>query len=291
MSDDINENPALRPGRQRGRGITFGALALLVTGAVVAVVVVTAGGSTQAQSGTLQDTTASQRVDALLAGVPESGNTLGAPAAPVTLQFFGDLQCPTSREFVLGALPSLIDKFVRNGQLRIEYRSLESATRDPALFTRQQVAALAAGMQDKLWYYVEDFYGSQGREGSGYVNESFLRGLAEQAPGMNLKLWTTDRAYPPLAAQVAFDEQTAAYRRLRNTPSFLIGRTGSPRMRPLARFSVLESPPFEAAIERVLAGGVRSRSSQTADAGRPGRADAAYRVGSVPPTRKERSPC
>jgi protein-disulfide isomerase len=291
MSDDINEDPPLAQDRRHGRGIKFGAIAIVLAGVVAAVVAVAAGGSTQARPRNAQSAAAAQRVDALLAGIPESGNALGLPRAPVTLQFFGDLQCPTSREFVLGALPSLIDKFVRSGQLRIEYRSLESTTRDPALFTRQQVAALAAGMQGKLWYYVEDFYGNQGREGSGYVNESFLRGLAERAPGLNLELWSRDRQDPPLAAEVAFDEQTAAYRGFRSTPSFSIGRTAGARMRPLAQVSVLESQPFEAAVEHVLAAGVGRGSSQTAAAGRPGRENAAYHVDSVPRTGKESSPC
>ncbi len=41
----------------------------------------------------------------MVGGIPQSGNTLGAPNAPVTLQYFGDLECPICKEFTLGALP------------------------------------------------------------------------------------------------------------------------------------------------------------------------------------------
>jgi protein-disulfide isomerase len=196
---------------------------------------------------------ATQRIDALLAGIPERGNALGSPTAPVTLQFFGDLECPTSREFTVGALPSLIDRWVRGGDLRIEYRSLETATREPAVFTTQQVAALAAGMQDRLWYYLELFYQEQGREDSGYVTESYLRGLARQAPGLSLELWSEDRKDPQLPAQVSGDERAAAGQGFHSTPSFLIGRTGSGRPVKLLEFSTIEPAAFNREISRFLA--------------------------------------
>ena len=56
-------------------------------------------------------------VAALLAGIPQRGNTLGDPNAPVTVQFFGDLQCPYCRRFTLEVLPSLIQSYVRPGKL------------------------------------------------------------------------------------------------------------------------------------------------------------------------------
>ena len=108
---------------------------------------------------------------------------LGNPNAPVTLQYFGDLECPICKDFTLGALPPIIQKWVRTGKVKIEYRSLETATREPEVFKTQQVAALAAGKQNKMWNYLETFYHEQGEEGSGYVTESYLQGLAQQVPG------------------------------------------------------------------------------------------------------------
>ena len=110
----------------------------------------------------------------------------------MTLQFFGDLQCPNSKEFALLTLPTLVQRWVRPGKLRIEYRSLETSTREPPTFMLQQIAALAAGMQDRLWYYVEYFYYEQGVEHTGYVNEGYLDKLAEQTPGLQLERWGTN---------------------------------------------------------------------------------------------------
>ena len=108
----------------------------------------------------------------------------------MTLQYFGDLQCPICKDFTLGALPTLIQKYVRTGKLKIEYRNLETATREPETFKTQQVAALAAGKQQKMWYYIELFYHEQGEENTEYVTENYLQTLAQQVPGLNLASWT-----------------------------------------------------------------------------------------------------
>ncbi len=188
----------------------------------------------------------SPETDAVLAGLPQSGNALGSPAASVTLEFFGDLECPFSRKFALRALPSIIQRWVRSGQLRIEYHALETATREPAVFIAQQVAALAAGKQNKAWDFIQTFYRSQGKEGSGYVTEAFLHSIAGRVPGLDMAHWTSDRNDPGLAAQIADDEQAAESAGLTGTPSFLIGRTAG------AMTTLDDQTTVNAAIEGLL---------------------------------------
>jgi protein-disulfide isomerase len=193
-------------------------------------------------------TEGSEQVGILLAGITQSANALGSPTAPVTLEYFGDLECPFCREFTLGVLPSIIEKSVRAGDLRIEYRALETATREPEVFMAQQVAALAAGKQNRAWDFIETFYREQGEEGSGYVTETYLRGIASQIPGLDLAQWETDRRDPELAKEIAGDEREAEKGGLNGTPSFLIGRTGG----PMTTFSPTDPTSFDTAIERLL---------------------------------------
>src|SRR5271156_6022498 len=134
-----------------------------------------------------------EQISALLADIPQSANALGQAAAPVTLEYFGDLQCPFCRDFSLGVLPSLIQRWVRAGTLRVEYRALETATGDPDVFVAQQVAVLAAGKQAKAWHFIETFYDEQGEENSGYVTDSYLHGIASQIAGLNVERWDSDR--------------------------------------------------------------------------------------------------
>jgi protein-disulfide isomerase len=162
-------------------------------------------------------------VTSLLRGIPEEHETLGNPHAPLTLQMFGDLECPACRYTSYFTLPTIIKNFVRPGKLKIEYHSFQSATIEPSIFQEQQVAALAAGQQDKMWYFVELFYHEQGREYTNYVNESYLDGLAKQVPGLNLAEWMAARQDSQLAEQVAKDEQIGTEYEWETTPDFFLG--------------------------------------------------------------------
>jgi protein-disulfide isomerase len=184
-------------------------------------------------------------IGALLAGIPQSANALGQPAAPVTLAYFADLQCPYCRDFSLEVLPSIIQRWVGAGKLRIESHALETATREPEVFTAQQVAALAAGRQKRAWNFIETFYAQQGEENSGYVTDAYLQGIAGQVTGLDLARWAEDRRDPELADELAADGQLAESSGLTGTPSFLIGASGS----AMSRFSPNDVTAFDAAID------------------------------------------
>ena len=192
-----------------------------------------------------------EEVRTLLSGIPQSGNALGSPTAPVTLEYFGDLECPICQKFTLGSLPTVIPKWVRTGKLRIEYRSLETATREPEVFKAQQVAAYAAGKQNKAWNFIETFYHEQGEEDSGYVTEKYLQGIASQVPGLNLTQWTSNRSDPELAKEVTTDAEAAANAGFNGTPSFLIGRSGGSMSK--LEYQSPEDPTFiNEAVEKLL---------------------------------------
>jgi protein-disulfide isomerase len=185
---------------------------------------------------------------ALLADIPQSANALGSATAPVTLQYYGDLQCPFCRDFTLEVLPSMITRWVRAEDLRIEYHALETATREPEVFVAQQVAALAAGKQDRAWHFIEAFYREQGEEGSGYVTDRFLQGIASEVPGLSLSQWNRERTDPQLAHEIAADARAAESVGLDGTPSFLIGRSAG----ALTTFASTDGVSLDAAIEGLL---------------------------------------
>ena len=189
-------------------------------------------------------------ITALLEGIPQSANALGQPAAPVTLAYFADLQCPYCRDFSLEVLPPIIERWVGAGKLRIEYRALETATHDPEVFVIQQVAALAAGTQERAWHFVETFYAEQGEENSGYVTDSYLHGIASQIAGLNLEQWASERRDQELAKEIIGDARAAENAGLTGTPSFLIGASGG----AMSRFSASDPTSFDTVIEGLLQG-------------------------------------
>src|SRR5947209_18762814 len=124
-------------------------------------------------------------VNNLLAGIPQSGQTLGSPSAPVTITEYADLECPICDTFALpssattsdgspgsGYLDQLIKQYVRPGKAKIVYRSLETATGNgpnSSEWVPQQAAAYAAGKQNKAWKFLELIYYEQQSETSSYV--------------------------------------------------------------------------------------------------------------------------
>ncbi len=248
---ELEQAEAARDARRKRLSL-IGIVVAGVIAAIVVILIATGSSSkTAVKAGTPQANTSVTQVNTLLAGIPQQGNVLGNPNAPVTLRYFGDLECPICREFTLGALPSLIGSYVRQGKLKIEYNSMETATHEPELFKTQQVAALAAGKQAKMWNYIELFYHDQGEENSGYVTEKFLQGLAEQIQGLKLSQWTSERNEPALAEQVATDGQTATNEGFTGTPSFLIGKSGHASEK-LEYSSLTDPSGFDAAIEKAL---------------------------------------
>jgi protein-disulfide isomerase len=226
---------------RRTRLTQLGIVVAIVVVAIVVILVATGGSSKKgiAKPGKESHQVVAE-VTSLVGGIPQSGAVLGNPRAPVTLVYFGDLECPVCKEFTLGALPSIIQRWVRSGKLRIEFRT-------------QQVAALAAGKQNKMWYFLELFYHQQGEENTAYVTESYLQGLAQQVPGLNLTRWTSDRNEPALANQVTSDQQAANNAGFNGTPSFQLGKTGS-TFQAFQPGTFSEAGPYNTAIEKLLKG-------------------------------------
>jgi|GraSoiStandDraft_50_1057286.scaffolds.fasta_scaffold110639_2 protein-disulfide isomerase len=239
---------------RRTRLIQLGIVGAVVVAAIIGIVIATSGGKSSHVASTPQaKNKVASEVNGLLGGIPQSGSVLGNANAPVTLVFFGDLQCPICRDFSLGVLPGLVQNYVRAGKLRIEYRSLETATREPETFRKQQIAALAGGSQSKMWYYTELFYHQQGEENSEYVNEEFLSKLASEVPGLDIAKWRSDRNNPAFENTLLTDAQTANNQGLSGTPSFLLGKTGS-QPKKFEPSSYSEPSSYYAAIERQLKG-------------------------------------
>jgi protein-disulfide isomerase len=238
--------------KRRTRLTQLGVVVAIVVVVIVGIAVASGGGSSKAvKSGSKQANANVAEVNTLLHGIPQNGNTIGNPNAPVTLKYYGDLECPICKEFTLGVLPSVIPKYVRTGKLKIEYHSLETATREPEVFKTQQVAALAAGKQKLGWNFIELFYHEQGEEDSGYVNESYLQGLASQIPGLSLADWTSARSEPTYSNEVAADAQAANQAGFTGTPSFELGKSGG-TLQKFEPGSFTEASPYEAAIEKQL---------------------------------------
>jgi protein-disulfide isomerase len=220
---------AERARRQRRMQLIGGTVlaAIILVGVLIAI---SSGGGgkkeTGLQTGTVANSTLTS-IDQLLSGIPQSGATLGDPKAPVTMTYYGDYQCPVCQAFTLeGGFSQLVSTDVRQGKVKVVYSPFCTATcgatnPDPGIFVPQQVAGLAAGKQNLFWQYTELFYHEQGQEDTGYVNETYLTGLADQVTGLNLSQWQSDRSNPTLATQVATDGTDGQTVGVQGTPTLI----------------------------------------------------------------------
>jgi protein-disulfide isomerase len=249
----LEEAEAARAVR-RTRLAQLGVVVAVVVVAIVAIVIATGSGgksTAPAKSGSARANQNVATVNSLIGGIPQNGIVLGKPNAPVTLQYFADLECPFCKDFTFKVLPTIIQNWVRPGKLKIEFRSMPTATREPEVFKNQQVAALAAGKQQKAWYFIELFYHQQGQENSGYVTESFLQNLAQQVPGLNLSQWSSERSNSALVSQVETDAQAASNEGFTGTPSFLIGKSGG-ALSKYSEYSITDPTPFNEEIAKLV---------------------------------------
>ena len=202
----------------------------MVVLAAVAVVlgVVLSGGSSKtdvAARGSLTDALPfAAEVQRELKDIPQQGNVLGSPAAPVTLIEYIDLQCPYCRQFETEALPTLLSRYVRTGKLKVEARVLGFLGPDSE---RGRAAAIAAGRQNKLFNFTQLLYSNQGGENTGWLDDDMVASIAASIPGLDVPQLLSDRGSETVDDQAnAFDSQ-ATEGGVGATPTILVGKSGA----------------------------------------------------------------
>lgn len=236
---------AARSRRRQRIWLLGGALALA---AIIVVAIALATGGDDRKALRRGETIAGQtEANARFAGIPQRGIAVGEPRAPVTLVEFADLQCPFCRDYTLQVMPTLVD-YVRDGKLRMQFRNVAFIGTDSA---RGAQMAAAAGLQNKMWEFIDIFYANQGTENGGYVTDDFLRDVGAGVEGLDVDRAMDDRGLPEVQRQLdeaQVEWQTAGFT---GTPSFLIGRTGE----TLEAFEIRSFDPgeFTARIDELLA--------------------------------------
>lgn len=151
-------------------------------GLVVCVLAIVIGISSSSNSDKKQS---SSEIQQLLQNVPQNGNVLGNPNAPVTLVKYGDLRCHVCAMFSKGTLTELIEKEVRSGNVKIDFRNWVILGEDSNLAAR---ASFAAREQGKYWPFVKEFYANQPPE-SEAISEEFLEEIATKAGVEDIEAW------------------------------------------------------------------------------------------------------
>jgi protein-disulfide isomerase len=162
-------------------------------------------------------------VGELYAGIPQDGTNLGEKDAPVTVYLYEDFQCPFCGQFDREMFPDLVDDYVRDGEVKVVSETMAFLGPDSVTAAR---AAFAAGEQNRYWPYHTLLFENQGEENSGYVTDDFLRGLAEDTPGLDVQKWEDQRAGNSFTKELEAVQSKAQAEGVNSTPTLIVEGPG-----------------------------------------------------------------
>ncbi len=177
---------------------------------------------------------------------------LGEPDAPVVMIAYSEFQCPFCGKFARDTEPALVEKYVDDGTLRIEWRDF------PYLGPESTVAARggrAAAAQDRFWEFEEAMYADQLPPNSGDLDEDYLVSVAEEI-GLDVDQFREDLASAETEEAVQQDFAEGQAIGVTGTPAFVIN--GVP---------VIGAQPTEV-FERTIEEAAGKAAGKAGDAGR-----------------------
>ncbi|MGW3481004.1 DsbA family protein [Rhodococcus indonesiensis] len=147
---------------------------------------------------------------------------LGAVDAPVVMVAYSDYRCPFCAKFSRDTEPVLVEKYVDEGVLRIEWRDLP-------IFGEQSMAAARAGRaaaaQGRFWEFATAVYAASPDRGHPDLSAEALRSFAETAGVPDLDRFAQDATGASADQSIYADVLEANAIGVSSTPSFVVNGT------------------------------------------------------------------
>jgi len=173
---------------------------------------------------------------------PDDPFALGSPDAPVTMVVFSDYRCPFCARYANTTEPTIVERFVDTGQVRLEWRDFPIFGDASMLAAR---AGRAAAAQGKFWEFNAAVYGAAPPIGHHDLTAAKLSAFAEQVGVPDLKRFESDMNSERFDVDIAADAMQARNLGITGTPSFVID--GNPIV------GAQPTSVFVGAIEQALA--------------------------------------
>jgi protein-disulfide isomerase len=233
-----------RGGRRASPKVLAAAAAVIAIAAVAAALAFALTGGSSSNSrpagSTLPDAAAAT---SLFKGIPQHGTALGKPTAPVTMVEYIDLQCPVCRAFETDVMPTIVERYVKTGKVRVVARPLGFIGPDSV---RGRRAALAAGQQDRFFDFSQLVYYNQGTENTGWLDSNFVESAFASIPGLDAARAQTASDSAAVTLQSTRLDDQATTDGVQGTPTVFVGKTGG----KLTQVVNPDVPTLSAAIDR-----------------------------------------
>lgn len=143
---------------------------------------------------------------------------LGDVDAPVLMIEWADFQCPFCGSFARDTKPELMERYVDEGLLRIEWRDF------PVLGPESRTAALAgraAAEQDAFWDLHDEIFAEDRERNAGELDEDSLIDMAESLD-LDVERFAASLEDPAHEQAAQADLQLGQHLGITGTPAFLI---------------------------------------------------------------------
>ncbi|MEU1330965.1 thioredoxin domain-containing protein [Streptomyces sp. NPDC005865] len=141
----------------------------------------------------------------------------GRADAPVVMVEYADFKCGFCGKFARDTEPGLVQKYVDDGTLRIEWRNFPIFGKDSERAAR---GAWAAGRQGRFWQFHEAAY-AEGSKEKGFGDDR-LKELAKDAGVKDVDRFVADAGSDAAEDAVRKDQEEAYGLGAASTPSFLV---------------------------------------------------------------------
>ncbi|MEU2076279.1 thioredoxin domain-containing protein [Streptomyces sp. NPDC013489] len=186
---------------------------------------------------------------------------LGRADAPVVLIEYADFKCGYCGKFARDTEPVLIEKYVDNGTLRIEWRNFPIFGEESEAVAR---ASWAAGQQGRFWEFHKAAY-AEGAKEKGFGKDR-IAALAKEAGVPDAARFAKDSEGAAARAAVSADQEQGYSLGATSTPSFLINGRPIAGAQPLETFT----ETIEAAAKAAKAPKEPKPSESSDGAAKPG---------------------
>jgi protein-disulfide isomerase len=111
----------------------------------------------------------------------QDGMTLGSADAPVVMEVYSDFQCPVCAKHALDVEPSLVNKYVAQGQMQLIHHDINLLGRGGDESLIPALGAYCANEQGKYWDYAHWIYNNQDGENQGGFGKERVTQIAVAA--------------------------------------------------------------------------------------------------------------
>ena len=163
---------------------------------------------------------------------------MGRADAPVVLVEYEDFRCPFCSKFATDVEPQLIERYVKTGVLRIEWRDFPIFGEESLEMAK---AGRAAARQGKFWQFHDIAYSMGSTTEKASFPEERIQQIAREAGISDLAKFNADRGDPTIMQEIQTDMAEGQRLGVSSVPSFIVNSQPILGAQPLEQFtSVIE---------------------------------------------------